>query len=490
MYRVIITIAGTLIFSRNAIAHHAFAVDFDANTHGAIDGKVVEVFYKNPHARYYLEVTRDDGETETWDVQTMNLSILSRLGWKKDTIIVGDNVTITGNLGRNGTKRINILTLVEEDGTVWNPMPGRSVPDPPPAQSDAAEPAELADNSLENETSISPEEIVGHWLVTTTGFYERDWKSRFELTIEKTEDGYAGWIYNGPAPVSIDGSRITVGIDWNEGADSIYESQLVGALDSAGELSGEFIQMDEMRFNGLPLQNGVWSAIKMPASGASRKLVDAPQAPVDISGVWRNAIEKVGFNKMHFAMTPKALEISKNFDHVDTPHIRCAGNGLVTVKWLSGGYYPLEIFQDEDQIIFVYGSDYVRRIYLDGRSYPENREDTYLGFSTGKWIGDTLEVTTNHIAPTFLKAGHGRPISGNAHTIEHYFIDDDGYLRADMWIHDPDNYERPPYFPAYLQRSEEADVITKVGCDPHSFYRQLHLEGEMEEYFSRAEFRR
>ena len=488
MYRLIMAIAGTVIFSHSAIAHHAFAVDFDANKQGTIEGKVVEVFYKNPHARYYLEVEGDDGETETWNVQTMNVSLLSRFGWKKDTIQVGDHVKITGNLGRDGAKLISINELVKEDGTVLNPMPrGRGSSS---ARARRAAALDSASEPPQYKSDISPEDIVGHWMVTSTGFDARGRETQYELTIEKTKDGYSGWIYNGPAPVSIENGTITVGIDWNENSDSVYESKLVGRMNSEGELSGLFVQLDTTRFDGTPLEDGVWSAIKKSTSDSSRTLVDAPPAPVDISGVWTRVTKKRGFNKHSFAMTPRALEINKNFDHSDTPQVRCAGSGLVTVKWLSGMYYPFEVFQNEAQITFVYGADYVRRIYLDGRSFPRYELDTYLGFSTGKWIGSTLEVTTTHITPTFMKAGHGRPISGEAKTIEHYFLDEDGYLRADMWIHDAKNYDRPPYFPLHLRRNKRPTVITKVGCDPDSFYKQMYLTGEMEEYFNRGDFRR
>ena len=111
-----------LLHSTTAESHHAFAVDYTPDLTGTIEGEVVEVFYQNPHARYYVEVTTEDGSTEVWDAQTMNLMALSRLGWLEDTVQIGDRVEIYGNLGRNDTRRVNILTLEEADGTVWRPM--------------------------------------------------------------------------------------------------------------------------------------------------------------------------------------------------------------------------------------------------------------------------------------------------------------------------------------------------------------------------------
>ena len=69
-----------------ASAHHAFAADYEPGNEGIIEGTITEVIYKNPHARYYLSVATDNGETELWDLQTMNLMMLGRVGWTRDTL--------------------------------------------------------------------------------------------------------------------------------------------------------------------------------------------------------------------------------------------------------------------------------------------------------------------------------------------------------------------------------------------------------------------
>jgi len=107
-----------------SLAHHAFAADYEAGKEGTIAGTITEVMYKNPHARYYVEVIGEDGTAETWDLQTMNLMMLSRVGWKKDTLQVGDKITVDGILGRNGTKRMSINTVTREDGLIITPLRG------------------------------------------------------------------------------------------------------------------------------------------------------------------------------------------------------------------------------------------------------------------------------------------------------------------------------------------------------------------------------
>ncbi len=333
------------------------------------------------------------------------------------------------------------------------------------------------------------EAIVGDWRVVTTGFSMQGFDTTFDLTIENDGDGFVGYIFNGPVPVSIDGDSVEIVIDWVSGYDTAYLSRLLGTL-SDGQLSGEFTHDGGLFFDGRVLREGRWTATPLAVAGADRQPPDLPPDPVDISGVWNGAFGRGGFSKYNYSTTARADAVRESFKDMDAPHIRCAGYGLVTVKRFGGSIFSLEIFQTDEQITLLYGGDYIRRIYLDDRPYPDNREITDMGFSKGEWRGSTLVVTTTHITPNFLRAGHGNPISGNAHTIEHYFLDDDGYLYADMWVHDPENYSRPPYMPGVLDKSFAANVITKTGCDPYSYFRQLDMEGELDELWSRSDFRR
>ena len=112
----------TILCAGRVSAHHAFAADYEAGKEGTIQGTVTEVVYKNPHARYYVEVDAADGSAELWDLETMNLMMLGRMGWQKDTIQVGDEVTVTGILGRNNTKRMSITTVTLPSGRVISPV--------------------------------------------------------------------------------------------------------------------------------------------------------------------------------------------------------------------------------------------------------------------------------------------------------------------------------------------------------------------------------
>ena len=108
----------------SAAAHHAFAADYEAGNEGVVEGVITEVIYRNPHARYYLEVTNDEGEKELWDLQTMNVGMLGRVGWTKETVQVGDHVKVEGILGRNNSRRMSINIVTIADGRVISPLTG------------------------------------------------------------------------------------------------------------------------------------------------------------------------------------------------------------------------------------------------------------------------------------------------------------------------------------------------------------------------------
>lgn len=118
----LIAILAVLLVVRPAAAHHAFAADYEKGNEGTITGTITEVMFRNPHARYYMEVETGEGGTELWDLETLNLMMLGRMGWNRDTIRVGDRVTVTGILGRNNTRRMSIVTVTLPNGRTVSPF--------------------------------------------------------------------------------------------------------------------------------------------------------------------------------------------------------------------------------------------------------------------------------------------------------------------------------------------------------------------------------
>ena len=103
------------LLARAALAHHSTA-PYDL-VHGTIiTGEVKRFDWENPHVHIYLDVTGEDAEIEHWTVEMESPSILGRLGWKKDSLKPGDQISVTGGRAKNGSFQIRAVYVVLPDG--------------------------------------------------------------------------------------------------------------------------------------------------------------------------------------------------------------------------------------------------------------------------------------------------------------------------------------------------------------------------------------
>ena len=105
-----------LALSGTASAHHSFSAEFDPESSGELSGTITRVWFTNPHVRYRLDVTAEDGSTQEWELQMSSVTTLRAANWGQDTVKVGDRVTATGQLGRNGAQKLYLRNLVTESG--------------------------------------------------------------------------------------------------------------------------------------------------------------------------------------------------------------------------------------------------------------------------------------------------------------------------------------------------------------------------------------
>ena len=99
-------------------AHHSFAAEFLADETATFHGVVTEVWFKNPHVRYYIEITKEDGSKEQWDIRASSPALLVRRGWTTESIQEGDEISVTGFLGRDNRKILSVQTIELADGTM------------------------------------------------------------------------------------------------------------------------------------------------------------------------------------------------------------------------------------------------------------------------------------------------------------------------------------------------------------------------------------
>jgi hypothetical protein len=99
------------LLASQAFAHHSFLSIYDQNSIVTIEGVVTEVWFENPHSRVYVESTDTDGNKVLWESETYPRNILVRRGWNHNDLEAGDVVILTGRQARNGTNRLQMLTL-------------------------------------------------------------------------------------------------------------------------------------------------------------------------------------------------------------------------------------------------------------------------------------------------------------------------------------------------------------------------------------------
>ena len=109
----ILTIAGLLCPVVQSFAHHSFAAEYDAQKVMTIKGVVTKFEWTNPHVRFYVDVKDDKGALTNWDLELMSVNTLTRAGWDRHALNVGDQVTVTFYLAKDGSKRGNARGNVE-----------------------------------------------------------------------------------------------------------------------------------------------------------------------------------------------------------------------------------------------------------------------------------------------------------------------------------------------------------------------------------------
>jgi hypothetical protein len=102
---------GVLLAVAPAMAHHSFAAEYDAKKTITLKGIVTKVEWLNPHVYIFVDVTDAKGDIVNWAVEIGPPNILGRTGWNRNTMKVGDEVSVEGFLARDGNKQANAQTV-------------------------------------------------------------------------------------------------------------------------------------------------------------------------------------------------------------------------------------------------------------------------------------------------------------------------------------------------------------------------------------------
>ena len=99
-----------LVLAAPVLAHHSFAAEFDASKPISMTGTVTKIELTNPHVWFYVDVKDESGKVSNWGFEMGSPNGLMRAGWTRNSMKLGDAVTVEGSRAKDGSNHVNART--------------------------------------------------------------------------------------------------------------------------------------------------------------------------------------------------------------------------------------------------------------------------------------------------------------------------------------------------------------------------------------------
>jgi len=331
--------------------------------------------------------------------------------------------------------------------------------------------------------TASDDAFIGEWLLTIDAPGVVPYEARID--IERHGKDVVAFVENGPAPVQIDGDRITLRVDSRDRQGFPFTRVLVGnmdgdTIDGTAHIEGLIETAAEYGEDESP-----WTAIR----ASSLKERDSSGYTLEAFGGTWIGVRGRDLRKYSMDLTDAGRAWVEAYDaRMDEPQKRCVSPGLVAaVTWI----FPFELLVSDNgaRLTMLYEAFGLhRRVFMDQDDMPDFYPESSMGYSQGRFEDGELVIETTLLSAS-TRDFNGEPVSEETRIVERYYLTNDGKrLNLVMHMHDPENYRRPPIRRRAWDRNDGA-LIFPFECDPDSFFRQLYDEGRMQEYIDRAHMR-
>ncbi len=171
------TVAATLMIASPVFGHHSDA-GLDMDSVVTLEGTVTEFNWRNPHIYFTVKTTNERGEQVEWTLQTDSTNIRTRMGWTRESLLIGDRVTVGAHPARNGRPYALLDSIEKEGGIVLPTAFSRNTGEP-----------RLAEPKVTTNTST----LEGKWMANSSELisYPGGFDGFFKAQLRLTEKGAA-----------------------------------------------------------------------------------------------------------------------------------------------------------------------------------------------------------------------------------------------------------------------------------------------------------
>jgi hypothetical protein len=195
-----------------------------------------------------------------------------------------------------------------------------------------------------------------------------------------------------------------------------------------------------------------------------------PDGKTDLSGLWLlEPSAEVWRNSRTSNLKPWAQVIVnrniENWGRDDPTTFKCLprGPGAFFGAYPAGGW--TQIIQTPGLIALLYADLTYRRIFMDGRELENDPNPSFMGYSVGRWEGDTLVVESNGFnGLTWLGQG-GVPHTEALKVTERFHRADFGHMDVQVKFDDPGAFNSPWTMPVKASRMVDTDMLEYLTCE-------------------------